>query len=173
MKSALRKLFAIVYRVGRAEEARQRVVSFRQMFGIHDTVKFFQANETIIRSMGGEIRIGENSYCNRCMIEAGYKASVCIGKWCAIGYNTMISAITHDNEISTGPHEHRPFIEKDILIGDHVWIGSNCYIREGVSIGDNAIIGANSVVTKDVNPYEIVGGVPAKHIRYKTMKDDQ
>ena len=58
-----------------------------------------------------------------------------------------------------------PFIEnrkKDTVIGNDVWIGYNATIMPGVSIGDGAIIGARAVVTKDVAPYEIVGGHPAQ-----------
>ena len=63
--------------------------------------------------------------------------------------------------------EERPSIEKDIVIGNKVWIGSNVFIREGINIGDNSIIGANSVVVKAVPENAIVGGIPAKIIKYK------
>ena len=53
----------------------------------------------------------------------------------------------------------------DILIGNDVWIGYEAVILSGVAIGDGAIVAARSVVTKDVPPYTIVGGVPAKPIR--------
>ena len=53
----------------------------------------------------------------------------------------------------------------DIVIGNDVWIGYDAVIMAGVKIGDGAIIGARAVVTKDVEPYSIVGGVPAKEIR--------
>jgi acetyltransferase-like isoleucine patch superfamily enzyme len=52
-----------------------------------------------------------------------------------------------------------------VFIGNDVWIGANCLIIDGVKIGDGAVIGANSVITKDVEPYLIVGGVPGKPIR--------
>lgn len=54
-----------------------------------------------------------------------------------------------------------------ILIGNDVWIGYGVHIMDGVSIGDGAIVAANSLVTKDVEPYSIVGGIPAKHIKYR------
>jgi len=53
----------------------------------------------------------------------------------------------------------------DIVVGNDVWIGYEAVILQGVTIGDGAIIGARAVVTKDVEPYTIVGGVPAKSIR--------
>lgn len=58
--------------------------------------------------------------------------------------------------------EHAP-----IEIGNDVWIGARAIIRDGVKIGDGAIVGAGAVVTRDVPPYAIVGGVPAKIIRYR------
>lgn len=59
----------------------------------------------------------------------------------------------------------------DIIIGNDVWIGYEAVILAGVTIGDGAIIGARSVVTKDIPPYTIVGGVPAKTIR-KRFSDE-
>ena len=59
------------------------------------------------------------------------------------------------------------YVENDTLIGDDVWIGANVAILAGVRIGNGAIIGAGAVVTKDVPPYAIVGGVPAKVIKYR------
>ena len=56
-------------------------------------------------------------------------------------------------------------VKGDITIGNDVWIGYEAAILEGVTIGDGAIIGARALVTKDVPPYTIVGGTPAKEIR--------
>ena len=59
----------------------------------------------------------------------------------------------------------------DIVIGNDVWIGYGAVIMAGVTIGDGAIIGARAVVTKDVEPYSIVGGIPAKEIRKRFAPD--
>lgn len=55
--------------------------------------------------------------------------------------------------------------DKDIVIGNDVWIGHSAYIMPGVTIGDGAIVGAHAVVTHDVKPYDVVGGVPARVIK--------
>lgn len=58
-----------------------------------------------------------------------------------------------------------------IGIGNDVWIGANVIILDGIEIGDGAVVAAGSVITKSVPPYAIVGGVPAKIIRYRFEKD--
>lgn len=60
-----------------------------------------------------------------------------------------------------------------VVIGNDVWIGSNVTIMEGVTIGDGAIIGANALVTKDVKAYDVVAGVPAKHMSWRFEEDER
>ena len=83
------------------------------------------------------------------------------------GFNVHIKARTHDLRKPTpnasGKHLRK---EKSIAIGNYVWIGDNVFIKEGIKIGSHAIIAANSVVVMNVKEKEIVGGVPAKHIRF-------
>lgn len=62
--------------------------------------------------------------------------------------------------------------DKDVIIEEDVWIGANVTILKGVHIGKGAIIAAGAVVIKDVQPYSIVGGVPARFIKYKWTKDE-
>ena len=60
-----------------------------------------------------------------------------------------------------------------VTIGNDVWIGANVTIVNGVTIGDGAVIGANSIVTKDIPPYSIYGGVPAKCIRMRFIESNR
>lgn len=86
-----------------------------------------------------------------------------------IGRNVNISSYTI---FETGGHDFDTFEDtfSPIIIKDNVWIGTRCTILAGVTIGEGAVIAAGSVVTKDVKPYEIVGGVPAKFIKNRKKK---
>lgn len=59
----------------------------------------------------------------------------------------------------------------ETVIGNDVWVGASCLIKAGVTIGDGAVIGMGSVVTKDIGPYEIWAGVPAKRIKCRFAED--
>ena len=99
-----------------------------------------------------------------------------IGHYCSIasGVKFILSSEHPLGNISTYPFrvmicgQAREALSKgDIEIGDDVWIGTNAIIMSGVRIGQGAVIAAGAVVTKDVAPYAVVGGVPAKCIRYR------
>lgn len=60
---------------------------------------------------------------------------------------------------------------KPIIIGNDVWIGARVVILDGVKVGDGAVIATGAIVTKDVPPYAIVGGVPAKIIKYRASEE--
>ena len=111
-----------------------------------------------------------------------------IGSFCSFGPNTAIvqphymGATTHQFLFSSWrypdldklmPHKKQEEIfkthiaSKKTVIGNDVWTGRNATILAGVRIGNGAVIGAGAVVTKDVPPYAIVGGVPAKIIKYR------
>lgn len=102
---------------------------------------------------------------------------VSIGKFCSIARNVTIyaGAEHHYNWISQYSfNKFKIFNEKQliktkgpVIIGNDVWIGDSAFILSEVTIGDGAVIGANSVVSKNVDPYSIVVGNPAKHIKYR------
>lgn len=161
----LKYFLAAIYRVLWVSYHDVRIHIMKKKCNIHKTVRIGRGV-----SIGGNVSIDENTYINGGLIATGPTSRVIIGKWCAIGYNVNIIASSHDINKPTGPISERPIVEGDIIIGDNVWIGSNAFIRHGVRIGNNSIIGANSVVVKDVPDYAIVGGVPAKIIRYKDIK---
>ncbi len=108
------------------------------------------------------------------------KTKLIIGKFCSIAPNRviiMLGGLHRTDWVSTYPFnvfykefkhiKGIPFSKGDVKIGNDVWIGLDAVILSGITIGDGAVIGANSLVTKDVPPYAIVGGDPAKILRYR------
>lgn len=142
---------------------------FRQHYKICSNFAF---NGTDIRIYGtGTIILGKDSYIGtNSTIELYPGQKVIIGEHCAISHNVRMytSSANPDDDFTDTINKTAKI--GNIIIGNGVWIGANVFINPGVRIGDNAVIGANSVVTKDVEPYAIVGGVPAKLIRFKTIR---
>lgn len=101
----------------------------------------------------------------RCYIRGG--GNIVIGKYCQMANNVIIVTTNHllDKDLYYGNIEN-----KDVVIGDNVWIGSGAKIMPGVKIDDNSVIGAGSVVTKDVDANVVVGGVPARVIKKLNLK---
>lgn len=102
------------------------------------------------------------SYCYLGMYS--YFNHVRMGSYCSIAGNVTIGAMEHDySDISTSTAlSHGGYDDRITEIGNDVWIGAQCVIRQGVRIGTGAVIGANSFVNKDVPPFAIVFGTPAK-----------
>jgi acetyltransferase-like isoleucine patch superfamily enzyme len=105
-----------------------------------------------------------------------------IGKFCSIASNVSIGPGIHKIDgVSTHPAfflKNTPLVKtfadndlfeasKKTVIGHDVWIGEGVVVIDGVKIGTGAIVAAGAVVVKDVEPYSVVGGVPAKHIKYR------
>lgn len=129
-----------------------------------------------------DVRIGRYSYVAR----EAWLSGVTTGSFVSIGPRTLLGCGDHpSNLVSTAPVffstrrqcgatfaptdaavERRP-----ITLGHDVWLGAQVFVRDGVFIGNGAIVAAGAVVTADVPPYAIVGGVPAKLIRYRFSAD--
>ena len=118
--------------------------------------------------------VGDYTYINGAYIYD----KVYIGKFCSLAFQICIGPGEHYiSRLSTYPVQIRTlnipdcedvFPEKEnTVIGNDVWIGSNATILQGVHVGDGAVIAAGAVVTKDVPAFSIVGGVPAKVIKYR------
>ncbi len=118
----------------------------------------------IIRAGEVPVKIGQFSQIGPFTVILG-GVGVCIGDNVMIGPHGCIAAGTHDHKQIDRPMRFAGDLSKGpIVVEDNVWIGANVTLTDGVRIGRDAVIGANSVVTKDVAPYDIVGGVPARVI---------
>lgn len=115
----------------------------------------------------GKFEMGKGcSISQNCTI-SGETAGVFIGENVMIAPNVVIIAFNHGYEKIEIPMIDQKNSEEPIYIENNVWIASNCTIGKGVRIGEGAIIAANSFVNKDVLAFSIVGGVPAKIIKFR------
>lgn len=109
---------------------------------------------------GKNISVGKNVFINAgCHFQD--QGGITIGDGSFIGHNTVLATLNHGLK----PDDRNIIIPIPIKIGKNVWIGSNSTILSGVEIGDNAVIAAGAVVSKNVEPNTVVGGVPAKKIK--------
>lgn len=125
------------------------------------------------------VAIGNHSYLNRGTIVGSGR----IGNFCSIAYGCQIGMARHPTDYVTtspklfGPENllgvpafHEPYSSPP-HIGSDVWIGSAAQVLQGVTVGDGAIVAAGAVVTRDVEPFAIVGGVPARFVRYRFSRE--
>ncbi len=113
---------------------------------------------------GRNVSIGDNSGIGmNCVI----KGPVEIGNNVMMGPDCLILTSYHNFDRTDIPMNQQGGGLKPVVIGDDIWIGTRVTILPGVKIGNGVIIGAGAVVTKDIPDYAIVGGVPAKIIKYR------
>lgn len=143
-----------------------------------------RANFGVYNSIGEECSIvnttlGDYTYVSRNSRINNSK----IGKYCSIGSNCLIGLGIHptNDYLSTHPMfysihrqnglslvQHNSFEEfKEIIIGNDVWMGANVVILDGCNIGHGAIVAAGSIVNRDVLPFEVVGGIPIKQLKFR------
>ena len=162
--------------------------NFKKLIKQFQLYKYNEKNQTQIESLSASLKasygkhvniapnttvedsvsIGDFSYINT----NSYVENCIIGKFCSISSGVHISPIEHQlgfitthpitDKIDTSRYHRNP-----VVIGNDVLICLNVTILEGISIGNGAVIGAGAVVTRNVLPYEVVGGIPAKHIKFR------
>lgn len=131
----------------------------------HDKNRF---ENRVYISNAAELKIGKNVRINENVFIQG----ATIGNNVMIAQNVAILSSTHSYD-----SVDIPMVEQDDIFGippiisDDVWIGRNVVIKHGVRIGTGAIIGACSLVTKDIPDYAVVGGVPARVIKYRNVQE--
>ncbi len=127
------------------------------------------------------VKIGNMTYGELYVLSYGQQGMLKIGNYCSIAPKVafILSADHYTNHISSFPFKVKVsgtakfegVSKGDIIVDDDVWIGYGATIMSGVHIGQGAIIAAGAVVTKDVPSYAIVGGVPAKVIKYRFSEE--
>lgn len=197
MKELIRKLAKPLLDIGYRKKLRKRGITIDNKSIINQNVVLLDGfHNAIIRNSIVEIKeMGEgcfienaygygNIFLGRYVSISGpgtvlhsTKGKIVIGSFSSIGQNVAINEFNHcitkpcssfmkrrcfdDNSFEEGT------TKGDIIIEEDVWVGSNSCIMSGVHIGRGAIVGAGAVVTKDIPPYAIVGGVPAKILKYR------
>lgn len=122
----------------------------------------------VMRNLGESLTIGNNVGISQyCFI--AIRGNVVIGNDTILGPNVSIFSENHIADSVDVPIVKQGERRADVNIGNGVWIGTRAVVLAGVTIGDGAIIAAGAVVTKDVAPYTIVGGVPAKLIKERKV----
>lgn len=144
------------------------------------TVRYVLDPREALRGRRPRVRVGSHSYFNGGVRVHRYHETidghVTVGRYCSIADDVefFLGGNHHPEWVSTYPHHAHPdeiSSRGDIIIGNNVWIGRNAAVLSGVRVGDGAVIGAHALVTADVRPYAIVGGVPATEIR-RRFDDD-
>lgn len=110
----------------------------------------------------GSLEVGPDTFINQ-GVRISCSRRISIGTGCLIGDDSVIL----DNDYHALPGEEEP-TSAPVTIGDHVWIATRVIVLRGVTIGDSSVIGAGSVVTKDIPPFSLAVGVPARVIRKVT-----
>lgn len=173
----------------------QDVKTYIKIYGVYPSrypssrIYSYINNESIL---GAELSIGKNTFISDVVKQVGSYTYIgnnvmlnnCerVGTFCSISHNVKVGLDNHDlNCIGTNPVFYLPGrkwirnssfrFEKPVVINDDVLISANAMIMSGVEVGVGSVIGAGSFVNKNVPPYAIVAGVPAKVIRYRFDND--
>lgn len=126
---------------------------------------FFEPDVWITAGPGATIEIGAGTFLNRGVMVSAMDR-VTIGAHCMFANGCMITDANHRYDDLQQPIPWQGFTSKGpTLIGDNVWAGANVVITSGVTIGERSVIGAGSVVTRDIPPFSVVAGMPARVIR--------
>lgn len=170
------KIDNVFFQILKARRQEWKLAKFRKRWNASNVSKHNEIIPNVIFDMD-TVSIGNYSYGELNITTFNNKSKLCIGNYVSIAQSVtfLLDVEHHMNAISTFPFkvktlnavEAEAFSKGDIIVEDDVWIGYGAIIFSGVTIGQGAVIAAGAIVTKDVPPYAIVGGVPAKVIKYR------
>ena len=180
-KTQIRLLSCFILSKSKRKAFRKKHLDMLQSASLNQTIhlgkKVKIASDVLLEE---NIDIGNYSYVKE---NSKIFRNTIIGKFCSIATDVTIGASSHPSDfLSTHPFQYDPGYLSDTpplswntfrptIIGNDVWIGCHSIIIGGINIGNGVIIGAGSVVTKDVPPYAIVVGAPARILRYRFPQD--
>jgi len=146
---------------------------FYKLAGVHIEGRCIIYGPLTVRPVGGakNITIGKGSFLNTEIRFGCPKDRIAIGRNCQIGPRVCFETMSHGMVYEPGKGRGR--FSKPIVVEDEVWIGCGAIILQGVTIGKGAVVSAGSVVSKDVEPLTVVGGVPAKLLKKIDVNDTQ
>ncbi len=144
------------------------IIRFNTRMDVFPFNQFVLGSKSIIEDFAtinngvGAVIIGDNTGIGLSNVIIG---PVKMGNYVMLAQNIVISGLNHGYEDVTMPPRVQKVVTKQITIEDDVWIGANCVVTAGVTIGKHAVIGAGSVVTKDIPPFSVAVGNPARVIK--------
>lgn len=125
----------------------------------------------ILTAQDGELALADGAALSPGVHLGADHGRIKVGRWAAIGPGTVVRAANHRFERRDVPIMRQGHVPGVVVIEDDVWIGANCVITPDVRIGRGAVVGAGAVVTRDVAPFTVVGGVPARVIGSRGTQD--
>jgi Acetyltransferase (isoleucine patch superfamily) len=165
----------VVYQKGENVMDNQLSAALRQFTALRENLR----GQAESRYPDGNVEIGDFTYGNPQVFSWNEGAKLVIGKFCSVAQDVriMLGGEHRPDWVTTYPFnalidqfssiQGHPKSKGDVIIGHDVWIGMSATILSGVHIGNGAVVGANALVTKDVPDYAIVGGNPARFIRFR------
>jgi galactoside O-acetyltransferase len=125
--------------------------------------RFFMMHGGNLASIDGKIQLGNDVSCNlNVLISSANGGEILIGNNVLIGPNTVLRACNHAFSDKDRPIQYQGHIKGRIIVEDDVWIGANVVILPDVTIRAHSVVAAGAVVTDNVEPWSVVGGVPAR-----------
>ena len=147
----------------RLERARLRYLQEKNTAAVHNHGSSIGGKCELVHPEN--IYIGKNSYVNGGLLIASPNAKIVIGDDCLISYNVHLRTDMHNYIDADRLIREQVSAERDIVIGDDVWIGYGAQIMAGVTVAKGSVIGAGAVVPRDTQEYGVYGGVPARWIK--------